>query len=150
MGICSLMLVFLEPQGVRDYCYTNDLSCVSVRNFLLPLAWGSFPIAILILFLRDELFRSWLRFLAWWLPLGYLLSYGLGYSTGYMSFDLWNTRLTSFVILSFSTLLFMVKTWELRRQEAGTPMAQWLIWVSLTLAFIFSVVLSGYIYGLIW
>jgi len=149
LGLCSLALIFLEPQSMRDYCYNNNLPCVFMRNFLLPLAWGSFPVALLLLFLRDELFRSWLRFLAWWLPVGYILSYGFGYSTGYISIELWNTRLTSFVILSFSLLLFIIKTWELRRQEAGTPIAPWLVWTILVLAFAASLV-PGYIYGLIW
>jgi len=106
-------------------------------------------VALLLLFLRDELFRSWLRFLSWWLPVGYILSYGVGISTGYISIELWNTRLTSLVILSFSLLLFIIKTWELRRQETGTPIAPWLVWTALVLAFAASLVPS-YIYGLIW
>ncbi len=149
-GLWFVAFLLLDPQWVRDYCYGNRLPCVSVRKFLLPFVWGGFPLSLLLLFLRDELFRSWLRFLAWWLPVGYFLSYSLGYSAGYISFELFNTRLMSFVILSFSPLLFAIKIWELRRIEAGNPIALWLKWASFVFAFALSIVLSGYIYGLIW
>jgi hypothetical protein len=143
--LCSKVVRYLVQ---NDYCGSFWNTCLMFEDMFLPLFVLTLPILVLF-FLRDELFRSWLRFLAWWLPVGYILSYGIGYSTGYISIELWNTRLTSFVILSFSLLLFVIKTWELRRQEAGTPIAPWLVWTTLVLAFAASLV-PGYIYGLIW
>lgn len=150
-GVSALLLAILQMQWVRTLCYDNDLSCVSIRMFLLPLAWGCFPASVVSCFLRDEIFRSWLKFIAWWLPIGSILSFIDSQSSGgWINISLFPTQFFAFTILAMSGFLFGLKSWELHREDQGNPLAWWVKWSSLVVAFIISVVLSAYTYGLFW
>lgn len=149
-AICASLFAALQPQWVRTLCYENNLSCVSFRMFLLPFVWGCFPISIALYFLRDEIFRSWIKFIAWWLPLGsLLLVIGLNTSNGFVG-PLFPAQFFAFTIISMSGFLFILKSLELRRADQGNPLAWWIKWPSFVAAFALSVIFSAYSYGLIW
>ena len=133
----------------NDYCDPYWDACLRFVDILMPFYVVSIPMFVLF-FLRDEIFRSWLKFIAWWLPLGSLLSIiASGNSSGFIG-NLFPTQFFTFTIVVMSIFLFVIKTWELRRADRGNPLAWWVEWTSLVAAFVLSVILSYYIYGLFW
>jgi hypothetical protein len=149
LGVSAVLLAVLQMQWIRTFCYDNDLSCVSLRGLLLPLAWGCFPISIAFYFLRDEIFRSWLKFIAWWLPVGTLLVFAESGGRGsILGVSLFPAQLFALTIVIESLLLFTIKMWELRRADQGNLIAWWVKWSSHITSFVLSVALSYYIYGL--
>lgn len=148
-GISALLLAILHPQWVRTLCYDNDLPCVSIWMFLLPFVWGCLPASVIVYFLRDEIFYSWLKFIAWWLPLGSLMAFITSDDSGIIG-NLFSSQFFAFTIISMSGCVFALKSWELHRTDLGNPLAWWIKWPSLVIAFILSIILSAYIYGLFW
>jgi hypothetical protein len=121
----------------------------SPAHAIIDPALAVLAILLLLYFLREEIFRSWLKFVAWWIPVGSLLVFtGLG-SSGIPG-NLFPAQFFAFTIISMSGCLFALKSWELHRIDKGNPPARWVKWPSFLVAFVLSVVLSFYLYGLIW
>ncbi len=149
-GVCAVLLAVLNFQWIRTFCYDNDLSCVSFRALLLPLVLGGLPISIVSYFLRDEIFQSWIKFIAWWVPVGSLLSIVALNSSGGFIGNFFPSQVFAFTIIAMSASLFAIKTWELRRASQGNPIKWWIKLPSFVATFTLSLALSYYAYGLFW
>lgn len=123
---------------------------MTVKDALLSLYILAIP-AIVACFLRDKIFRSWVRFILVWAPLSFILivlsgpySDIIGPGSGGVS------KILAGITVMVSFLIFFLKSWELYRIDKGNPLAWWIKWPSLVTAFVLSGVLSVYIYGLFW
>ncbi len=139
------IILILGAWGADKLWYVSYNSMHAVIDPVLALLAALSP----LYFLRDEIFRSWLKFIAWWLPFGSLLVYvGLGLSG--IPGNPFPAQIFAFTIVAMSLFLFAIKTWELRRAEQENPLTWWVKWPVFVVVFVLSVVLSAYIYGLFW
>lgn len=123
---------------------------MTIEDALFPLYTLAVPLIVLY-FLRDEIFRSWVRFNSVWVPLSVIL---IVLSHPYDNFPFPSSdgisRILGWITVMMSLSIFVLKSWELRRKDQGNPLAWWIKWPSLVAAFALSTILSAYIYGLIW
>ena len=131
--------------GVNKFGYIN----YSTAHAIIDPALALLAILFSLYFLRDEIFRSWLKFIAWWLPLGSLLwfvdSSGSG---GWVDIQMIPRLLTTSTLVLMSFFLILIRNWELDRADGGVTVAWWIKWTMLIVAFTSSF-LSVYVYGLI-
>lgn len=123
---------------------------MTIEYALFPLYILAVPLIVLY-FLRDEIFRSWVRFILVWAPLSVILTV-LSHPYDNFPFPASDgiSKILGFIAVTMSLSIFTLKSWELRRKDQGNPLACWVKWPSLLVAFVLSVVLSFYLYGLIW
>ncbi len=139
--ICALTLI-LVGWGANELRYIKYSPAHIIIDPLSALLVSLVP----LYFLRDEIFRSWLKFIAWWLPLGSVLSIVALNSSGGFIGNLFPAQFFAFSIIFMSLFLFAIKTLELHRTDGGMPMQWWVKWPTLILAFAMSLVLSRYAY----
>lgn len=145
IAVFALVLVLIG-WGANKLGYIN----YSPAHAIIDPALAVLAVLSLLYFFRDEIFRSWLKFIVWWLPLGSLLliidSWGSG---GWVDIRMIPRLLTVSTLVLMSIFLILIKNWELARTDNGAVVAWWIKWTALTLAFVASF-LAIYIYGLIW
>ena len=108
-------------------------------------------VSFLFFLLRDAIFYSWLRFLAWWIPLGYFIVFIFKSPVrAILRIEFFNAQLMSLVLLFMSLALIVIKTWEIQSAEQQNPVNSSLKIASYALSFIVSVAISFYIYGFFW
>ena len=73
--IASIILVLIPIYGTYTLCNNNE-SCVSLLYYFFFYGMFFLPLFILSLItykLRDEVFKTWLHFVYWWVPLSVFL-----------------------------------------------------------------------------
>lgn len=84
-----------------------------------------FIVSLILLFVREETFRSWVKFAKWYIPIAALLillaagtfsggSYGPSYDLDAEGMSI----LTAALFLLISIAIIAVKSWKLRKKEA--------------------------------
>ncbi len=156
-ALVSFLLAQLVPYVIQSSTCSSGVyhkwwwqPCMTIEDALFPLYILALPLTALY-FLRDEIFRSWVRFILIWAPLSVILTM---LSHPYDNFPFPASGgisiILGWIMVTMSLAIFALKSWELHRVDQGNPLAWWVKWAGLVAAFILSVVLSVYTYGLIW
>ena len=107
--IISIIGVFLAI--IFDFVYRKtSLSTQIYESFVQPCFYISLPLFILSLityFLKEQVFRTWLHFAYWWIPLSLLFVYIASQSSG-GGFGIPNVFDTESVSIIFSVLFFII------------------------------------------
>ncbi len=107
VSICCVVLALM-----LDFLYRNTslLSMSTYRSMIEPLFFMSIPLSIssfFLLFLREEIFRAWLRFAYWWIPVSVFFIYLSSASSG-GGFGMPNVFDEESVSLIFSALFLLI------------------------------------------
>ncbi len=141
-ALISLLGLGLNILGFIDYDAAH-----AIADPALVILFVSF----LFFLLKDAVFYSWLSFLAWWIPLGYLSTFVFkSPERAILRIDFFNAQLMSLVLLFMSLALIVIKTWELQRAEKKNPINSFLRIVLYVFSSFISVAVAFYVYGLFW
>ena len=120
--VVSSLLLVVNYVGTYALCGGNAGTCVDVLYNLVLLFEFFLPLFLLSLItykLRDEIFRAWLIFAKWWVPLTIILVL-LAPTTGYSLVPIDKGRVSLFMnalFLILSLLLIAYKSYQLRRER---------------------------------
>ena len=119
ISLIGVVLVTLELFGKNpfdDYCVQKQ-NCLffwkiswDIMDFINPLLYLLVPVFLLSLityFLREEIFRTWIRFTYWWIPISIFFVYLASGSSG-GGFGIPNVLDQESVSYIFSTLFLII------------------------------------------
>ena len=139
-------IIFLTAWAVDSFGGYSYVITEPLVNYALAL----FVSTVLMVFSKNEVFLSWIWMLAWWTPsslyLIWMTKMGGMFSPGSEGMS----RISGEILFLMSLVIFSVKSWELRRNDSGKPLAWWVKWGILVLGFVASVIASIYIYEFVW
>lgn len=107
-GIFTIVLIVLNQVGTSTLCglIQQDTVCMGI---LYGIMMGFFPVIPLFILsiitykMRDEVYRTWLRFAQWWVPLSMVLIFVAPEYSG----D-WMFPIVKGTVAFFSSLLFII------------------------------------------
>lgn len=134
----------------NNSCGKDWSTCVGIEN-LLPIFYILFIPAILSYLFKAEVYMSWLKLLAWYLPISVLLGLPQGSSWGPSMFPesrsmVW---ILSINLVVFSLVLFVIRNIEIIKISENKKFKPWLKWIVYVATFALSTLLSVYIFGIL-
>ena len=120
--LVAIVLLLISKVGTFSLCdgnYSCAHALANILRSLIPLL-ALAPLSLIFYFLRDEVFKAWVKFALWWIPLSIVLSYltpennelfptGPGVTAYILS--------ALFVLISL--IIVLVKSLSLRKQGGG-------------------------------
>ena len=123
----SIFFLIASTRGVPFFCIEYDRECMKQYDNIAVFFQIFIPtisLSIITFFLRDEIFRAWLKFAYWWMPISIFfifLSANAGGGGGWGIPTILDPEFVSFVFSSLffiiSLLIIITRSFSLRNQE---------------------------------
>lgn len=119
IGIFGLVFVVNEPimfglckniamwESGTKYCNDGSIIAESVGLLALSLSLSLIFLSLITYWMKEQIFRAWIRFAYWWIPLTIIMTYLSSGSSG-GGFGIPNVFDAGFVLFVFSFLFFVI------------------------------------------
>jgi len=110
ISLVGVAVFFIAGYAIPLLCGVYSYICQDRLETFFPFLLLFFPIflfSLITYFLREEVFRAWLRFTYWWLPLSFVMIYLAAGSSG-GSFGIPNVLDQETVAFIFSALFALI------------------------------------------
>ena len=123
VSLFGVVSFFITGHWVIPYlCGEHNYECEDRFEILFPILFLFFPtlfLSIITFFLRDEIFRAWLKFAYWWMPLSIFFIYLSANAGGGGGWGIPTLIDPEFVSMVFSGFFFIISIFVIMSKRSN-------------------------------